>query len=402
VPEHRTHTGEWRQYAQPALIAWAVYLFLTPFYVFASGLPQPGDLFVIVLVPIALRRWNGRLPVPALPAVRALCWFTLWVFVVDYVWTIALGNFSLFGPDSLVLYPLYYIYNTLLFLVGIVLFQRHGERFLRVTLFVTYLSVAMLVVASFFHQTGIRGSIFFNNPNQLGYYGLLAACLVVLLHWRLRLRLWTSGAIIACCGYLAALSASRSAIGGIAILLTLLVFSNPRIALGVAAAAILLLFAGGLIIDAINAAEDRVRNRRSNVGFFEERGYARIREHPEYLVFGAGEGGLSRFAENRRSQYEIHSSGGTVLFSYGLIGTLVFLAFLWYTVRGVRWRLSFVLIPPLFYGLAHQGLRFTTLWVLLALFVALKPEHAHVRSRSKPRATARNRSGDGYATAAYR
>lgn len=369
----------------PGLIAWGLYLLLTPIYVFKSGLPQPGDVFVVLLVPIALRGWNGRLSKAAIKATRALLWFTLWVCVVDYAWALALGNFKIFGTDTFVLFPLYYIYNSLMFLVALVLYERYGERFLRLTLYVIYVSLGMQVLASFGGQVGGRGALFFNNPNQLGYYALLIACLLVILHWRLKLRLLTSSVALMSCAYLAMLSASRASIAGIAVLLAILVFSNPRVVFAVSAVAIALLFAGGPIAEAFERSQDRVLNRRHHLGFFEERGYDRIVEHKQYLVFGAGEGGLSRFAESPYQQMEIHGSAGTVLFSYGVVGVLLFLAFLWQLLRGATLKLLSVLIPPLIYTVAHQGLRFTILWVLFAIFLCMKAEMPRLgRARAAP------------------
>jgi hypothetical protein len=54
----------------------------------------------------------------------------------------------------------------------------------------------------------------------------------------------------------------------------------------------------------------------------------------------------------------------------------MFLAFLWRTLRGAELRLVLMLVPALLYTVAHQGLRFNSLWVLLALFIALKQERA--------------------------
>ncbi len=368
----------------PALLAWGLYLLLTPLYVFKSGLPQPGDLFVLILVPIALRGWNGKLSRISIVPTRRLMWFTLWVCVVDYAWAAILGNFALFGTDTFVLFPIYYIYNSLLFLVALVLYQRYGDTFLRLTLHMIYLSLMVQVIASFGGQVGSRGALFFNNPNQLGYYALLVACVIVLLHWRLKLRLVISSLALSCCGYLGMISASRAAIGGIVVLLALLVFSNPRVVLAVSVLAIALLFAGGPITEAFEASQDRVLNRTHHLGFLEERGYDRIAEHKEYLLFGAGEGGLSRFAESPYQQMEIHSSAGTVLFSYGIVGAFLFLAFMSGLVRGASLKLAAVLVAPMIYTVAHQGLRFTMLWVLFAIFLSLKQEMPRRASTRPP------------------
>jgi len=215
---------------QPALVTWAIYLFLIPLYIFRSGVPQPGDAAVLVLVPIALQRWDGKLSRGMREATRALIWFTLWVCLVDYAWMLLTGSFAVFGPESFMLYPIYYIYNALVFLVALVLYRRYGDLFLRVTVSVVSATVLLQVVWSFvFRSSALRASVFFNNPNQLGYYALLVATLIALTHRRLQLRLVRSSIVLVCCGWLAVTSASRAAVAGIAVLLVLLLFSNPKV-----------------------------------------------------------------------------------------------------------------------------------------------------------------------------
>ncbi|MDZ7736197.1 MAG: hypothetical protein U5P41_08920 [Gammaproteobacteria bacterium] len=107
---------------------------------------------------------------------------------------------------------------------------------------------------------------------------------------------------------------------------------------------------------------------------FYARGYTRIIEHPGYLLFGAGEGAYHRFLP----KYEFHSSLGTVLFCYGLPGTIAFTAMLWAIIRRRLLPGAILLMPALVYGLAHQGLRFTMFWVMLACIavaIHLKSQH---------------------------
>jgi hypothetical protein len=394
VPVQRAHSDTWRQVLRkPALVTWAIYLFLIPLYIFRSGLPQPGDAVVLILAPLALHRWDGRLSGDMRAVVRALMWFTLWVCLVDYTWVLVTGNFTLFGTDSFVLYPLYYLYNALLFLVAIVLYRRYGDLFLRVTVFVVTASVFLQVLSSLvFRSSAARGSVFFNNPNQLGYFALLAATLIALTHRRLRLRMLTSSIALVCCGYLALVSASRAAAGGILGLLVLLIFSNPKVLVVACLAAVAVVSGVGPIADAIDASQERVLNLSAHAdrSFLQERGYDRIWRNEQYLVLGAGEGGLSRFDDTAFvKNMEIHSSAGTVLFSYGIVGSILFLVFTWRVIRRARLRLLLMLLPPLLYTGAHQGLRFTLLWVVLAVFLALKDEDTRkprAESLSGPRA----------------
>ncbi|HEX8110754.1 MAG TPA: hypothetical protein VF516_23645 [Kofleriaceae bacterium] len=363
---------------RPALVTWTIYLVLFPLYIFRSGLPQPGDLLVIVLVPLALQRWNGRLGRDMRATMRALIWFTLWVCLVDYTWVLVMGSFTLFGPDSFLLFPLYYLYNSLIFLVALVLYRRYGELFLRVTVFTVTAMVFIQVLSSVvLGSSSARGSVFFNNPNQLGYYALLAATLIALTYRRLQLRLWTASAALVCCGFLALISASRASAGGVAVLLVLMLFSNPKILVAACLAGAAMVSGVGPFADAIEASQDRVLNlsSHSDASFFQERGYDRIWRNQQYLLLGAGEGGLSRFDDTAYvKNMEIHSSAGTILFSYGIVGSILFLVFLWRLLRGARARLAITLLPPLLYTGAHQGLRFTMLWAVLAVFVALKDD----------------------------
>src|SRR5690606_40569930 len=60
-------------------------------------------------------------------------------------------------------------------LVAIILFERHGDAFLRLSFFVVLATIGILVVASVaMPSASIRRSLFFANPNQLGYHALLS------------------------------------------------------------------------------------------------------------------------------------------------------------------------------------------------------------------------------------
>src|SRR3954468_8594343 len=93
LPAPRTHSDTWRQVMRrPALVTWAIYLLLIPLYILPSGLPQPGDLIGLLVVPLALQRWNGKLGRDMRSTVRALLWFTLWVCAVDTAWMFLMGS----------------------------------------------------------------------------------------------------------------------------------------------------------------------------------------------------------------------------------------------------------------------------------------------------------------------
>src|SRR5262249_6025333 len=146
------------------------------------GLPQPGDLLVVLLVPVVLRSWNGRLDRTARRPLSSLILFVIWVAIVNWGWAVLVGNFALFGPDTFVVFPVYYIYNTLAFLIVCVLYQRYGARFLWLTLHVVFFTVLVQAAATLvIHRgSGGRGVGFFNNPNQLGFFALACASIIAL------------------------------------------------------------------------------------------------------------------------------------------------------------------------------------------------------------------------------
>jgi hypothetical protein len=108
----------------------------------------------------------------------------------------------------------------------------------------------------------------------------------------------------------------------------------------------------------------------------EIRGYMRLVEFPQYLVFGAGQGLDGRFMEpfEGRYIYEIHSSIIAPLFYYGVIGFgLLFSSFfLMARERLVGWQ-WFVFAAPFVYGLFTYGLRTPIFWIMLATLYSITP-----------------------------
>jgi hypothetical protein len=354
----------------PLLLVWCLFVLLGPLYVFPSGLPQPGDLLVLLLGPLALISWNGKLDRQSGRMIRPLLWFTLWVCVVNFGWALVLMKLT---RKDFVLHPAFYIFNAVVFLSALIIARRDREKFLRITIDVVYLTIIVSVVASFFMQAN-RASVFFNSPNQLGYYSLLAACLFSMTQRPLGISRLRASIGVTGCAYLALLSASRASLAGILVLLMILLFSNPRVIIVAALVAVALVTAGGPISDAIEFNQQRsFEDRDPTSSFAEERGYDRIWRHPEHLLIGAGEGAYERFifreGETRR---EVHSSFGTVVFGYGVVGVALFLIFFVRAIRGAPPRMMLMLMPTLIYTVAHHGLRFTTFWVVLAAYVVLK------------------------------
>ena len=99
------------------------------------------------------------------------------------------------------------------------------------------------------------------------------------------------------------------------------------------------------------------------------RGYGRLFAFPEYVLLGAGEGEFNRFGIGH--QLELHSAPATLIFSYGLPGVLLLGGWVFAIVRANSVQRLMLLAPAAIYLLTHQGLRFTMLWVVVALLAAL-------------------------------
>jgi hypothetical protein len=383
IPRTWAEAGQtfWFVMSEPALILWALYILFVPIYTFSSGLPQPGDLLVFLLAPAVIARWNGRLPKTTKGAIGALLAFTAWVTLVNVGWSAILGQWTLNRKWGFLISPTFYIYNALIAVVMVMLYQRFSRWFLWLTAQLVLISLVSQVAVSFvFSRGSMRGEVLFNNPNQLGYYAMLSASILMMAHRRVGLTTVPLTVGMLAAAYLSLFSASRAALAGLVILLAIGFLSRLRSMLIAAVLAVPIIFSSPFDA-AIERTQDRVANDDS-LGFFEERGYDRISAHPEYLVMGAGEGGFKRFEDSTAiGSHEMHSAYGTILFSYGIVGCVLFIVLCVQLVRGAPLRLMLMLLPAASYSVTHQGLRFTLLWVLLAFPMLMR--HADLARRAE-------------------
>lgn len=357
----------------PLLAMWGLYVVLFPIYVFPSGTPQPPALILLVLTPLLLRSWNGRLFPEGRRALGALLAFTLYVSVSALAWSAVSGTFTIGLRVGYLLSPTFYIHNAIVFLVAMVFAKQRGQAFIDVTVRAALIAaVAQVPLGLLFgHGSALRSSGTFNNPNQLGYFAVLSASIIVLGQHRARLSTLSATVGLVSCVYLALISASKAGMACTALVIAIATVSRLRTVLMAAAVAGLLLLLVDSIGHSIDRSIERVTTDESH-GFIEERGYDRIVEHPEYLLFGAGEGGYIRFRETSAiGSHELHSSGGTLFFCYGVVGTALFLAFGYQVLRVARLRQMLIVLPAAAYGLSHQGMRVPLFWIFLALFVVL-------------------------------
>ena len=312
----------------------------------------------------------------------ALFAFAGYAAMVNLAWGVLLLNYDVRKVGAIG-FASFYLFNAYVFGICIHLFLKYRSRFIVVTVWATVAALALQVLGYVIRgpTSGFRESLMFNNANQLGYYALLSATLIAFGYRNGRLPVWLAGGAVSMCVLLSALSLSKAAMLGTVAVAAVAVFRRPVL---LAAVAVVLL-AGARLGDP-TALIERVEMRMNDFGRSyddtpEGRGYSRIAQNPQYLVVGAGEVGHDR--HNKDIAGELHSSVGTLVFSYGLVGTVLFCVFLWRALRLVPMSDLVFFVPIFAYGLTHQGIRFRLFWILLAVACVLGVEAqlAHARRR---------------------
>jgi|RhiMethySRZTD1v2_1073278.scaffolds.fasta_scaffold00133_9 hypothetical protein len=360
------------------LLTLGAYVVLKPYYLFPSGLPQMGDMLVAMALPFALLLPRPRQSEDTRRLQLYLILFCCYAALVSLGWT-----FALMDP-RVALYATYYAFNLCLMVVCLrvgMLYPR--ETLLTIAYAIALSAIVQAALSGISHDASkLRQIASFNNPNQLGYWSLLSLCMLWSIAGKIRVKWYIAVPASLCIIYMAAIALSKSAMISIAVLCLLHFAKKPK-----------LLFIGLLALaPAYLAVEDsmlvgHVKARLENIGeqqddTLEARGYTRIWNFPEYMVVGAGEGALYRFGEKADAEavdthkgidgfHEIHSTIGTILFSYGAVGLITFGAALLCLYRISSAGRFLYLLPPFLHGLTHQGLRFSFLWLLFSVLAIL-------------------------------
>jgi hypothetical protein len=277
--------------------------------------------------------------------------------------------------DIMLIFPiLFWIYNYTLFYSVQVVFYKTQDYFiekLKKSIEITaIMQVLLYVVTAWPHYDVGRQTIFFNNPNQLGYFALTMASLYELILSRYNVgRKILSHFIFGCFGFMAILSLSKAGMASFLILILFRMADKPKNIFKFIIIS-LLCYSVFSTTSYYKAMVDRMEliGSDSDDGL-SARGYDRIINNPEYLIFGAGGGGVERF--DSAINLEIHSTFGTLLFSYGIVGFCLFAIFIYKIIKYSDAKNFLYLIPIAIYGLTHNGLRFSPAWILLSIVLVI-------------------------------
>lgn len=361
------------------IFGWLLYIVIAPIYLFKSGIPQIADYTIFIVSALAMMLFFVKQKLIFNRVFASLALMVMLFFCINITYFIHLHD------KYFLLAAFYYIFNSFVFMVTVILFKSNPQKMMawgRIAIFISLVIevVWMNVMPS---NSDYRATGSFNNPNQLGYWALLSACYILILNYGQRMK-WYDLVGFIICAYLATEALSRAVILSYGLIFLAFLAGNY--------VSFLLKIAMGLIVvsyalfqitiyenpyflisnfENIERIFNRVESIQTEEGVFEERGYQRIINYSENLLYGAGEGGYRRFKEFGGNPIELHSGLGTILFSYGILGFVLFSTFILTVFQRSPWILWVTLVAIMAYGITHQHVRFTGFWVYMGLIYAM-------------------------------
>ncbi|ATG50306.1 hypothetical protein CFK38_01285 [Brachybacterium vulturis] len=370
---------ELRNATTPAFLPVGIFLFFTlkPFYFWDSGLPQVSDIILMatIMQTFVSALHDRRHLLPDADVSR------LAILLAYYATVINLIAMLLTNGDTGFLFSSAYLTYNVVALVWILLALRQYATTVTYSMvagILAGLAIQVVIILAAGGLSGARATGSFNNPNQLGYYALLCAALLLAAPRIAAVSNFAIGVGLVLSALTVVASLSKAAILATCILLLGLAVAGPagsgrphnRLRTGTLLFGACAIAVGPrlawlknhplvqTVTDRFNASEDD--------GSLGSRGYSRILLHPEHWIFGAGEGGFDRFG----SEIEIHSTLGNLMMSYGAIGILLFLGILAFTVKRSGLAGMYITASMLAYGMTHNGVRNTFLWILVGFLAS--------------------------------
>lgn len=196
-----------------------LYIFSSPFYLWDSGLPQISDFILLLLICWAasqiasqkLSQHGGSTSFIAEPHFTLLTLFVYYATIVNLFW-------ALISPEktSFITYTVYLLFNFATMFAFASLYLHYKEDLLKLLYWSLTISlwVQTILTAVSTGTQGLRTTAFFNNPNQLGYYALLTAAILSILHALGRGHPIIQNLSLFACLFISAASLSRATIVG--------------------------------------------------------------------------------------------------------------------------------------------------------------------------------------------
>lgn len=352
-----------------------IFLFLSvftlQFYIIESGKPQLSHVLLAIFSLLVISKM--RLKMQYLYELRALKRFTLYAVCINLLFFIS--SFDL----SFIISSIFCVYNFVISFALLVYLRYRPYHFKDSISCPILLSMILLVV---FYFVGLgrfyfypRYNGFFNDPNQMAFWALCSMGVINIKSNNIRLILVTYLLCVVIC----VVSVSRSALIGLSVMslgVFIKIYDYLRRNPGVIIILILILFVGAYqassLIDFSDVKSiEYLIDRASETDVadqLETRGYDLIAKYPEYLFFGAGQGGMDRFNKDG----EVHSTWAGILFYYGIVGLSFFIYFLYMIIKRLRMVDRLIFLGPLLYGFSTFGARTPVFYFFLISILAFQ------------------------------
>lgn len=352
-----------------------------PYYIFNSGMPQISSIiFFVGSIFILNRYWKHLFRDVVLNP--ELFYFLAVVLFVNLFWMNYYMDLSFF------LTSLYYIYNIGIFYITKRMIEEKELTYENLMFSIVLSFMILLVLGFFIFNIDItsRMKLFFNNPNQLAYFTLLLSSIYSVIICENKENKFNNIAIsfiIYIFSFVIIfLTSSLTALVSFFILITIVFFKkfaikyNKKYIFISTCIFILIIFLSKPFLENKNyMLSKRIATIPTKIEYiYTKRGYDRIINNNEYLLYGAGEGRYDRF--NSKLGGELHSLFGNIFFSYGILGLIFFFLFIYKTEKVLN--IIMYMLPVFIYSLTHNTIRNPLLWILLAVIIAISSKNKKI------------------------
>jgi len=354
-------------------------IFVFPYYLLPSGGFQVSSATLLATLGVLILRPSSRFVITS-PMSRQFV-FVCYTILVNTAWFLYTQNTDFLKYIAIGGFTCIVFFTSATMAMGMT--EVDGRRLIKMVLATVVLQILIHLLG--YGRPAYRAIIYFNNPNQLGYFCVICASAALMIGHLYRVTGLLIPVTIVAATVLASYSLSKAALLSCLMLAAIFVFFSDSISF-LKKTLVVILIAITLVgsFDLIQSTEFYTRFEKRLNGFapdnddnLSQRGYGRIIDYPENIIWGSGEGYTERFNADK----ELHSYPATILFSYGIIGCLLFLAFLKSTLRS--WRMLFYFLPIVVYNLTHHGGRTLLFWLLLGVVAGCTHDRARV-SRVRP------------------
>lgn len=348
-------------------VCFLIYFLLKPFYIFDSGTLQPGDFFLVLSFAFLVYENKKGLRHED----QIFVAFLICVFTINFIY------FFIYHGSEFLKSCLYYVFN----FIVILCFRNfmYNRKWLDALGIVCKLNLLIQLGIFLIHKGNYWEGTYrymgtYTDPNQMGFavistlsilfllkdkwkylFVLIAAVLVVLTS--------SGGMLITLCMLVAldsVLMLKRAMDnGGISYTLLFIII------LGIGA--VIMLF----MLDIIHIDWDHFRisdklngNKSVLQSFINDRALNVTQEHPEYFLFGYGEGfSFPRYGHSE----ELHSTWISLCYYYGVLPFCILLAWIYSNVRHIKLEVAPVYCAVFFEAFTLANHRQASFWMIILL-----------------------------------